>query len=283
MRHNKKRNTGLLYEFLIRHVSKCLIENKTAEAKKAVGLLKKYYQSGLLREELELFKTTLGSRVMTTDYASRLIAESVKQSARFSHKKSDGLKTKLIKDINESFDAADFYSHKIPHYVMYASLQTLMNHGNGGKKLHESMDRIRVEERLAKFLTSEKDATQNMREALKLDPSYNSAVYRIVVNKFDKKYAGVLSESQKRLLTKYAIAVISESTEVLERAVIKEIDGLKERLSIITDGEVLRDKDLMTKISECRVQLNALDTKNISDQNLTTILRFMSLADEVAS
>ena len=75
MRHNKKRNTALLYEFLIRHVSKCLIESRKAEANKAVGLLKKYYKSGPLREELDLFDSALQSKVQTAEYASKVLSE----------------------------------------------------------------------------------------------------------------------------------------------------------------------------------------------------------------
>ena len=55
--YRKKRNVGLIHEFLIRHISKCVVEGNNDEAKKAIDLSKRYFASSTeLGKELKLFK-----------------------------------------------------------------------------------------------------------------------------------------------------------------------------------------------------------------------------------
>jgi len=282
MRHNKKRNTALLYEFLIRHVSKCLIESRKDEANKAVALLKKYYKAGPLREELDLFNHALHSKVRTAEYASKLIAQVLKEARRINARRLDESKTKLIKEINRTFDAASFFAHKIPNYVMYASLQSLLNNATGHKKLNESVTCLQLEEKLVTFMLAERTSQQSLAESLKLDPQYNNAVYRIVINKFNEKYAGALNEAQKKLLSKYAVALISENKKVLTNAIAEELQAAKSSLSVISDTEIAKDKDLVKKISECRQRLEQVRPDDASEATIVAVLQFMSLAEEVS-
>jgi hypothetical protein len=281
MRHNKKRNAALLYEFLIRHVSKCLVESRKDEANKAVALLKKYYRSGPLREELDLFNCALNTKVHTAEYASKLLSEVLKRAKRISPKRLDENKTRLIKDINRSFDADSFYAHKIPNYVMYASLQTLLNNETGHKKLHESVNRLQLEEKIVTYLLTDRNEAKSLAESMKLEPQYNNAVYRVVINKFKKKYQEALTESQFRVLSRYAQALISENIAPFRSAVRREVEAAKQKLALVTDPEIGKDKDLMNKISECRTQLHQFDTEKVEEADVVRLLQFMALSDEV--
>jgi hypothetical protein len=282
MRHNKKRNTALLYEFLIRHVSKCLIESRKDEANKAVAILKKYYKAGSLREELDLFNHAFHTKVKSAEYASKLLGKVLHEAKRIHTRRLDESKTKLIKEINRTFDANAFFAHKIPNYVMYASLQTLLNNATGQKKLHESVNCLQLEEKLVNFMLSERTSQQSLADSLKLDPQYNNAVYRIVINKFNEKYAGALNEAQKKLLSKYAVALISENKKVLSNAIAEELLAVKTKLSVIADKEIARDKDLVKKILECRQRLDQVCPENASEATIISMLQFMSLAEEVS-
>ncbi len=281
MRHNKKRNTALLYEFLIRHVSKCLIESRKDEANRAVALLTKYYKTGPLRQELDLFNHALYTKVKTPEYASKLLGEVLKEARRMNTRRLDQSKTKLIKEINRTFDGDSFFNHKIPNYVMYASLQTLLNNANGHKKLNESVNRLQLEETVVQHMVSEKHAKLSIKDSLKMDPKYSNAVCRVVINKFNEKYSGTLNEAQKKLLSKYAVSLISENRHVLSKALAEEIENVKTALTRVTDKEIVKDKDLLGKLSECRMKLNQLQPDNVSEANLVAVLKFMSLAEEV--
>jgi len=279
MRHNKKRNTALLYEFLIRHVTRCLVESKADEANKAVSLIKKYFKSGPLCEELHLFNQVLKNQVQTAEYAAKILAEVESRASRIPTSKADEVKGNLIHDINKSFQKESFYNHKIPNYSVYASLQSLINDASGHKKLTESFDRIRLQERIVTFMVTERDRTK---EALKANPQYNSAVYRMVLQKFNKKYNETLSAPQKSLLAKYAVSLVTENKTVLVKALGEAIDSAQEALSFINNVEVRKDKDLSQKIKECKARLIKTDKNDPSKENVISVLRFMALADEVS-
>ena len=55
-KHNKKRNVGLMYEFLLRHISSCLIEGKSNEAKKVTKILERRFN-----KNTELWKNLPGN------------------------------------------------------------------------------------------------------------------------------------------------------------------------------------------------------------------------------
>ena len=280
MRHNKKRNTALLYEFLVRHVSKCLVEKRGDEAVKAVNLIKRHFKVGPLREELDLFNAAFQSNIKTREYAMRVLSAVLEEAKNINANKLDVAKGKLIKEINKTFESRDIFSHKIPHYVMYATLQTLINDESGKKKLPFS--KLQMEERLVDFISKPRTSEQTLNESLRMDPVYNNAVYRIVVNKFEKKYDGVLSENQKKLLTRYALSKISNNSNPLEAFIVAECSRIFNKLDFITDRQIVEDKDLMKKIQECKAKLRSRDISG-NDSDIVMMLRYMSLADEVAS
>lgn len=283
MRHNKKRNTALLYEFLIRHVSRCLVESKNDEAAKTVALIKKYFRQGPLKEELDLYNVVLKSTVKTPEYASRIVTEAVKESRKKNFYKIDKVKSKLISEINRNFNADKIFSCKVPHYVVYASLQNLFNAESGRKVFSESVERIKQQERITTYLLTEKDKKKTVTEVLKLDPQYNSAVYNLVINKFNTRYKESLSEGQKRLLSKYAVSMVSQNNKIFAGALQKELTNIQESLTNIADPKLCKDKDLMNKISECRKLAEQTDPSDVSSQNVVKVLRYMALVQEVQS
>ena len=55
MKHNKKRNVGIVYELLLKHISTKLLEGNKKEAKIATRLIEKHFKKGTeLRSEERL-------------------------------------------------------------------------------------------------------------------------------------------------------------------------------------------------------------------------------------
>ena len=114
-RPNKKRNAALLYEFLIRHISKCLIEGKKDDAKKALSLSQQYFSKGTcINEEMALYRTIFSVKVSSRDSAKRIIESVCNSSSKINARKLDEEKSKLIREINYSFNAdGNFYNHTL--------------------------------------------------------------------------------------------------------------------------------------------------------------------------
>lgn len=283
MLHNKKRNTALVYEFLIRHITKCLIENQSASANKAMALVKRYFRTGPLREELALFNCVTQAHAPDIHYAEKLLGAVVEKARSLDYRKLEHVKSRLIRDINETLDPAALYKSKVPYYSVYASLQTLINHSNGKQQKLDGIQRVQLEQRVVSFLTQERTPEKTLTESLKLDPQYNNTVYKLVIRKFDEKYKDTLNEAQKKLLTKYAIASMSDNKQVFSHALRCEINNVRKALGFIANKEIREDKELVRRVNDCRLQAEALNPDNLSEANLVKVLRLMTLAREVAA
>lgn len=280
-RHNKKRNTALLMEFLIRHISKCLINNKNEEAHKAVSLSKKYFSKGrALHEELKLFNTILGTSVSSKQSAQKILTEVSKSAAKMNARRLDVEKSKLIKEINHSL-GSELYDYKIPSYTVYASVQTLFSDARSKRKTLKSINRIKLEDTVLEHLSRGEEGQAV--EKLKVDPSYNNAVYKFVIERFHKKYDTKLSEAQKKLLTKYAVYMISENKGVIKSAIDKEITEIKNKLKGIRDKSILENTEVTAKINDCYKKIVTTDFGNVNDQTILEVLQYMKLIEEVES
>lgn len=280
-RSNKKRNSALVYEFLIRHISKCLVEGKKDEAQKAVAISTKYFSKGMpLQAELSLFGTVLKTNVKSRESAQKIIDAVCRSAQHMNARLLDEQKSKLIKDINYTLRNENFYDAKIPNYTVYSSLQFLLNESRNKKKLNIA-DRVRMEENISDHLLREqKKLAEN---PLKINPAYSNTVYKFMTEKFHKKYEGKLSESQKRLLTQYSVSLISNKTDALKEAISKEIGKIKKSLINIKDESIRKDGDLMKKLQECRKSFDNFSYDDLSESKILEILQYIKLADELES
>jgi hypothetical protein len=248
------------------------------DANKAVALSKRYFsKKKALHEELSLFNALLATQVKSRQSAEKILGEVSKSASKMNARKLDAEKSRLIKEINHTFGDA-VYGYKIPNYTVYASIQTLFSDARNKKKLN-AVERIKLEDTIVEHLV--KEQTDKVVDKLKTNPDYNNAVYKFVIERFHKKYSDKLSESQKKLLTKYAVYMISENKGVIRSAVDKEISEVKHKLKHIRDKSLLDDSDTMAKITECYKKIVTTDFSEINEQNILDVLRYMKLAEEV--
>lgn len=278
--HNKKRNTALLYEFLIRHISSCYVENDIPGRTKALAISRKFFGKGsALKEELNLFNQVLDTQIGFRESANKIINAICESAEKMNARELDQEKSKLIREINYTFNADSFYSYKIPNYTIYASVQTLLSESRKKNKTLDTVDRIKIEENIVKHLMQEKKEM----EPLRINPRYSNTVYKFAKRNFDRKYATQLNENQKKLLTKYSVYLMNENSGVVKSAIQKEVSNVKVELKKIADEQIREDKELMKRLTECYKQFASTDYSVVSEQNILSILQYMSLIDEVNS
>lgn len=280
LHHNKKRNTALLMEFLVRHISKCLVENNKKEANKALLISKKYFgESCPLRKELDLFSSILKANVRTKESAQRIVDAFSESAIHLNARILDEQKSKLIKEINYTL-SQEIYNYKIPNYTIYATLQTVVNEARNKRKLLEVVDRVKLEETLVEYLTKTDRQTETV---FKVDPNYNNTVYNLLVQRFNKKYEGKINENQKKLLVQYAKYLISQNDQPLKEYLLKEVSRIKSSLSVIKDKSLTEDKDISNKLCECKNKFNSTDFAKVSEDKILEMLQYQELIAEVES
>ncbi len=281
MRHNKKRNPALLYEFLVRHAAKCLIHNKQDEATHALSLSKKYFAKGQpLHEELRLFRNLLDTNVSSRHSAQKILNAVCDSAKNTNARNLDKEKSRIIKEVNYAFKGEDFYNYKVPGYTVYASIQSLLSESRNKKKFLTDVQRIKLEDVVCEHLVMQKEDAP---APLTVNSDYNNTVYGFVVKRFNKKYDQKLSEGQKNLLTNYAAYTISKNDAAFRQVLAEEAENIKQKLRTVKDRELRADADLMKKLNECYKNFMAVDLTTISDNTILEVLHYMQLADEVDS
>lgn len=272
LRHNKKRNTGLVYEFLVRKISAAMIEKDETSQKESIALLKKYFAPGkVLAEELSVFTQIIPTRGLSERAASNLINESRDFVKDLDRDSLDREKGKLLGEINRKFGKSFFDRFRIDEYRLYATLGMLIEKW-GRSSLQESKDRARLEEVLVRHMST----IQDNEEQLPTD----RLVYSIALRKLDEKYGTTLSPGQKKILREYVASSFNEDRDFMKFA-------QKERARIIETVDVYRtslkkDKMMIERVDAARDRLKNLDMSSGEDL-VEELMLFVQLEEEIGT
>ena len=127
LRHNKKRNTALIFETLSRELTKAIVNKDSENKNKIISIIKEHFKKGTtLATELELYKGILQSRNMDSLTAEKVIFESKKQYDDLDKEKIFNEQSNLIKKINKEL-STEVFSNFVPNYKNLATLYQIFN------------------------------------------------------------------------------------------------------------------------------------------------------------
>lgn len=205
LKHNKKRNIGLLSEFLSRHIASCFVDKKDKEIDVAQNIWLSHIgnEKSELAKEHALFNALYRTNVKNKEVAASLM-ESVKQHClKQDAKKLDQEKTKLIQEIKSSIKDDDFFSREVSDYRTCATIQILMNswRENSPAALSET---TALEDQVLAHLVCENKFPEPDPTVLEMkEQDIDGLVVGIMTEKFNKKYEKTLTEDQKEIVNLY--------------------------------------------------------------------------------
>jgi hypothetical protein len=121
IKHNKLRNTGILFELLARQITSDVLENKKEGV--AVKLMREFFNSKReLGKELMLYRTFFNVQNVSEQKAFQLLQLVTEQRKHLDQMTLNTQKYLLIKEIKKNFDLKEFFSARIPSYKIYASI-----------------------------------------------------------------------------------------------------------------------------------------------------------------
>jgi hypothetical protein len=277
VKHSKYRNTGVLFELLVRQTTSDLLNNKDS---KAVKILKRYFNNTELGKEYSLYNTLVSSQKLSEAKAEILISTLVEQFRKLNIEKINKLKYNLIKEIKSSYDIEDFFKAKIDNYKNYACLYTLFE-----SQHHKSIDtkqvllnKINLLESLTVENIVDKKAPQSiMEDFMKEDKEVRLLAYKMLVDKFNERYE-TLSEVQKSILNKYVSSI--SDTKSLVSYLNEKIEDIKSQLTNLSKSTT--DKVMRIKLQEVVKLIKPLEeNKSIKDEAVIGILQCYDLVEEV--
>jgi hypothetical protein len=278
IKHNKFKNTGILFELLTRQITADIMSNKESVA---VNIVKKYFSRGEIAKEYKLYQTLTKATSLNETKAESIINSTVKLSERLNRTALRKEKYNLIKEIKENYDLEEFFKAKIHNYKAHASIYNLI-------EAHISLDFIEpsfvVENKvtLLEFLTKQnvdKNKIENlvMEEYSSQDKATRALISKIMIEKFNQKYSELLPE-QRDVLKTYINNI--SNTVSLREYVNKSFDSIKKSLDNLK-GKV-KDQRTQIKLNELSSIIKPLDkNESVKDEDILNLLQFHELIHEV--
>lgn len=238
MKHNKKRNTYLLYEFLSRHYANSVI-NRGCH-KTIVSIIKNHF-SGVLKEELNLFRIILKHRDKNQSVVCKILDEIKRYSSKLNNQELDNCKSALIHDINKNIGNIYHYKINRDDYKLYANIQQFLNLSRSSQ-LNENIEIIDIKNLILNQMSQPQLSENNVNHG-----------YFEYLNAVEMLHGEIqnLDENQRAIVLKYVnghdlgneIKTISESLIKCQH-LADYTDKLQIAIDILNNSEGLRQLEV---------------------------------------
>lgn len=283
IKHSKVKNTGVLFELLVRQITlEVLNGDKTENAK---NIVKEFFASGTeLNKELRLYDLLLKEKYNSESKAEMFVDTVSDAHSKLNENKLAKEKYNLIKQINEKFELEQFLSSPITNYKVLASIYKVFE--SKKSENYDIKDIFNSKITLIENIIARPSIKTNKVEDTKLIESYKQQdkdlrllTYKILVETFNKKYTN-LDGNQKNLLKEYInnISNTSKFKDYLSVELPKIVAELKSIKSKI------QDKVTTIKLSETISILEKMKMgKSVTDGQVSSIMLSYELIKELKS
>ena len=124
LKHNKFRNSGLLFELLLRQVTVDVL-NKKQDSKALKIIKKKFNEHTEVGKELALYNLLTTKKFKSDKKADFFLSEILRQRSKLNNSGLRREKYNIINEIRKNYDSNDLFSSKIPNYKVFASIYKL--------------------------------------------------------------------------------------------------------------------------------------------------------------
>ena len=278
IKHSKYKNTGILFELLVRQITADTLKGGDSPA---ISILKEYFVKTSLGREYKLYESILKSKVLNEGRANIVISTILESSQKFNRASLRKQKYNLINEIKKHYNLDVFFGSKIKNYKELAALYTLIEGYNADEASDSSQlieNKITLLEHLTKQEVKEEVVKEDvLKEFQTYDKDLRILTYKVLLEKFNFKYEN-LSEEQKQVLKEFINSV--DSTPGLRDFYNSKIVELKSTLAEVNKN--VKDKATQIKIQEVAKYLVELNkTAKVSNDNLVDLLQYYELVKEI--
>lgn len=276
IRHSKYKNSGIIFEMLVRQLTNEAMANKDS---KAISIIKKYYTKTELAKENKLYQTIIQTNGLNEHKAETIINTVSELSKRLDRKKLNKEKYNLIKEIKDNYDLEEFFKTSITNYKPLASIYTIIESNFIDDPNPQTI--INSKLNIIEYLTETKQIQESQiyTELSQMEKGERFLVYKVMVENFNTKYDS-LDKEQKETLKEY-INNISEPTKLKNF-----IDDKFNLLKISLSEMLIKIEDQVTKIKiEETIKMidPILESKKMKDDYIISLFQYQELNKELTS
>jgi hypothetical protein len=278
IKHSKYKNTGILFELLVRQVT---ADTLNGDQSPALNIIKEFFVKSELGKELKLYETLTKSKKINESRSNLLVQTLLESSKKLNRKTLKREKYNLINEIKKHYNLDEFFKTKLPNYKTQAAFYTLVEAQSSIEMI--SPDQIVANKySILEHLTlgpvnPEKVKDEVLQEFQTYDKDIRMLTYKILLEKFNGKYSD-LYESQKEVLKEFITSV--DSTPKLRTFYNNRIQQLKEELAIISN--TIADKAVQIKLNEVLPLIVEIEKNQpIRNENIVDLLQYCELVEEL--
>jgi len=279
LKHRKIKNTGILFELLVRTITSDTLKGKDSPA---INILKNHFTKTELGKEYKLYETVIKSQKYEPFKAEMVLSSILELSKKLNQDKIKKGKYNLIKEVKKHYDLDEFFKTKLPNYKIYASLYTLMEILNSPELMNNNIDQI-IDNKtvLLEYMSSTPKISDNNGDFLEEFKQYDRDIrilsYKILLEKFNTKY-DVLDEEQKLFLKDFIN--LKDSAPALKELYNSKVKTLKQSIKEI--NKKTQDPATKIKVDGSLMVLNELKKEDKINLNLlTNLLQYYTLLNEL--
>lgn len=278
IKHSKYKNTGILFELLVRQITTDTLDGKESPAK---DILKKYFVKTELGREYKLYETLLKKTSLSESKANIVVTTLLESSKNLNRGVIKRQKYNLISEIQSHYDLNKFFNHQLPNYKIVAAFYTLTEIANSPTDINVDQT-INNKVTILEHLTAAKISKGNiknevMEEFVNADKDVQFLAYKILLENFNIKYND-FNLNQKTILKEYITSI--DNTPRLKEFYIGKINDIKNELTLL--NEKTQNKVTKIKINEIiSIIKSPSKTTKINDNDLVDLLQYYDLINEL--
>jgi len=275
IKHSKFRNTGLLFELLVRQITSDTLEGKNSAA---INILKKYFVNTELGKEYKLYEQVTAYKNLSEAKAEMVINTLVETSTKLKRSEIRKQKYNLVREIKDTYSVEKFFKAKVTNYKVFAALNNLIENQSSDRVAPETVinNKITILEHLTKSAMIA-PADELMEEYKGYGKDIRILTYKMLLEKFNEKYDH-LTVKQKEVLREVITSV--DNTDKLKEYYNTRIVEVQQLLQNKTNG--IKDEVLKIKITEVLKYVKPLEkTEKVTNDAIINLLQYYELVNEL--
>lgn len=278
IKHSKYKNTGLIYELLVKQITADLIARKESPA---VNILRKYYSGeGTIVQEYRAYKAVLEGTNMLTIKAENLINAAIRAARVINLQELKKDKYNLISDIKKSYDLENFFSEPVADYKPLAAFYCLLE-VERSQDVVDPQSIVNNKVTLLEYMTSRYQSKESVRDTLieeysSYDKDLRLLTFKILLEKFNEKYDRLLPE-QKNILKQFiTLGPTKKLREFLNEEYLKIRSRLEKEIETFPRGvERIKLQEALRRLEP------VTENVGVGDKHLVQVLQYYELLEEL--
>jgi len=279
VKHSKYKNTGLIFELLVKQIASDTLSKKDSPA---LSVLKKFYAGkSSLAKEYKLYEFISKNSNVSPLRAEAILSTITEISRKLDQAAVKKQKYELIAEIKTHYNVDEFFAIQVRDYKALAALYCLLETQNNAENVDPS-SLIENKTTILEHLTSKAQNEDDVKDTLieeysKYDKDLRLLTFKILLEKFNDSYKDLLPE-QKNILKEFITSV--NSTTRLRTIVNEELEKIATK--VVELSQKVSDQVIKIKLEEVKKAIKPVSNKEkIGDTHLVNLMQYYELVHEL--